>query len=195
MREMLQPPLILASGSPRRKSLLEAAGVEFQVIESGVDEIRATGESARDFSQRVAGDKARAVSLRFPVSIVLGADTVVECGGEILGKPSDPADARRMLRLLSGNTHVVVTAFALARGGAVLESAIATSRVTFRALASEEITAYLETGEPFDKAGSYGIQGIGGGFISAVEGSRDNVMGLPVDEVLRALRALRARLS
>jgi septum formation protein len=185
---MHQPELILASGSPRRKSLLGAAGVEFEVVESGVDEIRAEHESARDFALRVACDKALSVSRRHAARLVIAADTVVECGGEILEKPVDAGDARRMLRLLSGNTHVVVTAFALARAGVVVESAVATSRVTFRTIAAEEIEAYIETGEPFDKAGAYGIQDAGGGFISTVEGSRDTVMGLPVDEVLRALR-------
>ncbi|HXZ89382.1 MAG TPA: nucleoside triphosphate pyrophosphatase, partial [Candidatus Binataceae bacterium] len=155
---MHQPELILASGSPRRKSLLAAAGVEFEVVESGVDEIRAEHESARDFALRVACDKALNVSRRHPARLVIAADTVVECGGEILGKPADAGDARRMLRLLSGNIHVVVTAFALARAGVVVESAVATSRVTFRTIAAEEIEAYIETGEPFDKAGAYGIQ-------------------------------------
>ncbi len=186
---MQQPGLILASGSPRRKSLLSAAGIAFEVVESGVDEIRGACETAPEFALRVARDKALSVSARFPVPIVLGADTVVECDGEILGKPRESADARRMLTLLSGNTHRVVTAFALARAGTVLESAAVTSGVTFRHLSPAEITAYIETGEPVDKAGAYGIQGVGGAFISAVDGSRDNVMGLPVDQVLRALRA------
>lgn len=185
---MPQSELILASASPRRKGLLAAAGVEFEVIESGVDEIRAAHESARDFALRVACDKALSVSGRFPARLVIAADTVVECDGKILEKPTDAADARRMLRLLSGNSHVVVTAFALARAGVVVERAVATSRVTFRTLAPEEIEAYIETGEPFDKAGSYGIQDAGGSFIVAVDGSRDTVMGLPVDQVLRALR-------
>ena len=188
---MQQPELILASGSPRRKTLLDAAGIAFRVVESGVEEIRAAHENARDFARRVAGDKALSVSRLFPAAIVLGADTIVECSGEILGKPRNPDDARRMLRLLSGNTHVVKTAFAFARAGLVIESAVVESRVSFRVLTAEEIDSYLETGEPFDKAGSYGIQGAGAGFISAVEGSRDNVMGLPVENVLRVLRALR----
>jgi len=188
---MQLPELILASGSPWRKSLLRAAGIAFEVVESGIDEIRGACETAPEFALRVARDKALSVSARFPLPIVLGADTVVEFDGEILGKPGEPADARRMLTLLSGNTHRVVTAFALARAGAVLESAAVTSGVTFRPLSPAEITAYIETGEPFDKAGAYGIQGVGGAFISAVDGSRDNVMGLPVDHVLRALRAHR----
>ena len=191
---MQQPELILASGSPRRKTLLAAAGISFRVVESGVDEVREAHESARVFARRVAGEKAVSVSVLFPSAIVLGADTIVECADEILGKPQDPEDARRMLQLLSGNTHIVVTAFAFARAGVVVESSVVESRVTFRPLAPEEINAYLDTGEPFDKAGSYGIQGAGAGFISAVDGARDNVMGLPVDNVLRTLRTLRDRL-
>lgn len=180
--------LILASASPRRKSLLAAAGVDFEIIESGIPEIRRQDESARDFALRMAREKALSVSLRFPGAIVLAADTTVECNGEILGKPDDTADARRMLCVLSGKTHTVVTAFALARAGAIIESIPVNSRVTFRPLACAEIDAYIATGEPLDKAGAYGIQDVGAGFIARVDGSRDNVMGLPVCEVLAALR-------
>ena len=180
--------LILASASPRRKTLLDATGVTFEIVESGIDEARRTGEDARDYALRMARDKALSVSTRHPDALVLAADTIVECGGEILVKPDSAADARRMLRILSGNTHTVVTAFALARGNQVVESMPVMSRVTFRALSNDEIDAYLATGEPFDKAGSYGIQGAGANFIVAVEGSRDNVMGLPMGQVLDVLR-------
>jgi septum formation protein len=179
--------LILASGSPRRRALLAAAGVAFEIIESGVDELRDAGENAADFAERMACVKALAVSVRHPTRLILGADTIVECGGEILGKPRDAADARRMLRALSGNTHTVVTAFAIARAGAILESARETSRVTFRELGSREIQDYVASGEPLDKAGAYGIQDAGGGFIVTVEGARDNVMGLPVRAAMAAL--------
>lgn len=179
--------LILASKSPRRRALLAAAGVNFTAVESGVPEFRRGHENARDYALRLAIEKALEVAVRFPDATVLGADTVVECAGEILEKPVDPDDARRMLRMLSGNTHIVVTAFALARDRAVIEQLPVVSRVTFRPLAAEEIEAYLATGDSFDKAGSYGIQGLAGDFIAALEGSRDNVMGLPVREVLEAL--------
>jgi septum formation protein len=182
--------LILASGSPRRKTLLTAAGVEFETIESGIPELRREDESAGDFALRMAREKALSVSVSFPGAIVLAADTTVECNGVILGKPDNAADARRMLCMLSGKTHTVVTAFALARAGAVVESIPVNSRVTFRQLACAEIDAYIATGEPLDKAGAYGIQGAGAGFIVHVEGSRDNVMGLPVSEVLAALRRI-----
>ena len=183
--------VILASGSPRRRQLLGAAGIEFEVIESGMPERHRAGEPPRDYALRMARDKAGAVSSRFPDAIVVGADTIVVCESQILEKPADAADARRMLAMLSGQTHTVVTAFALARGGKILESSPVESRVTFRKLAEAEIEDYIATDEPFDKAGAYGIQGVGGGFIAHVEGSRDNVMGLPASNSRRGARALR----
>lgn len=180
--------LILASGSPRRRDLLAGAGVNFVIAESGVDEQIWPGEPAAAYALRVAREKAEAVSSRMPDGIVLGADTVVELDGQILLKPLDADDARRMLGMLAGRTHTVITAYAIASGGRVIKSAPITARVTFRGLAGDEIEIYLRSGEPFDKAGSYGIQGAGAGFISAVAGGRDTVMGLPVDEVITALR-------
>ena len=159
----------------------------FECIESGLEERRDPHERAREYALRMAEAKAAAVSGRMPDEIVLGADTVVECDGEILEKPVDEADARRMLSALSGRDHVVFTAFAIAHGGSVIESDTIESRVFFRLLSEVEIREYIATGEPFDKAGAYGIQGIGGSFISEVEGPRDNVMGLPVESVLAAL--------
>lgn len=180
--------LILASASPRRRDLLAAAGVSFTVIESGVDETRADHEDALAYAERIARSEALSVSRRNPAPLVLGADTVVALRGAIMVKPVDHEDARLMLRALSGATHTVVTAFAIARGGRILESTPVTARVTFRDLSEPAIEAYLATGEPFDKAGSYGIQGAGASFIEAVEGRRDTVMGLPVQAVLSALR-------
>lgn len=181
-------PLILASASPRRKSLLEAAGITFTIVPSGADERRHQHEDAITYAVRVARDKALSVSHRHREALIIGADTIVELNGAILQKPVDPADARRMLQALSGATHTVVTAFAIARAGSLLEAAPVTARVTFHRLATDVIDAYIATGEPFDKAGSYGIQGEGAKFIAAVEGSRDTVMGLPVQELLAALR-------
>lgn len=182
--------LILASASPRRRELLARARVEFEVIESGVAETRLENESARDYACRMAGRKALAVSARFSARLVLGADTVVECAGEVLGKPESVAEARRMLGLLSGRAHTVTTAFALARAGRVLEGAAVESRVTFRELSGAEIEAYIESSEPFDKAGAYGIQELGARLIARLEGSRENVMGLPTREILEALGRL-----
>jgi septum formation protein len=179
--------MILASASPRRRQLLAATGIAFEVIESRAPEQHTPGEPPRDYALRMARDKARAVSSRFPDAIVIGADTIVVCNAQILEKPADAADARRMLAMLSSRTHTVVTAFALARAGNILESAPVESQVTFRKLSDAEIDAYIATDEPFDKAGAYGIQGVGGGFISQVEGSRDNVMGLPTERVITAL--------
>ena len=179
--------VILASASPRRRQLLGAAGINFAAIESLVPERHVAGEPPRDYALRMARDKAGAVSSRFPDAIVVGADTIVVCDSQILEKPADAADARRMLAMLSGQTHTVVTAFALARGGKLLESSAVESRVTFRKLSESEIDDYIATEEPFDKAGAYGIQGIGGRFISHLEGSRENVMGLPTERVVAAL--------
>lgn len=182
-----RPIFVLASGSPRRRQLLTEAGLVFELMESGVEERREAREPAREYALRMAQAKASVVSSRAPSAIVLGADTVVECGGEILEKPSDAADARRMLSTLSERKHTVVTAFAIARGGQVIEADAVESSVFFRALSDAEIADYIATGEPFDKAGAYGIQGVGGGFIARVDGPRDNVMGLPVRNVLDAL--------
>ncbi|HYA35865.1 MAG TPA: Maf family protein [Candidatus Binataceae bacterium] len=184
--------IVLASGSPRRRELLDRAGVRFEVVESGVDEVIEGEEPADRFALRMAREKALAVSRKIPDAIVLGADTVVEYEGEIMLKPVDRADAARMLSRLSGVTHTVTTAFALARDGELLAAEPVASRVTFRKLSPEEIESYVATGEPMDKAGAYGIQGLGGTLIVHVEGPRDNVMGLPVRKVLAALNRIRA---
>jgi septum formation protein len=179
--------VILASASPRRRQLLAGAGIQFEVIESLMPEEHVAGEPPRDYALRMARDKAVAVSSRYPDAIVVGADTIVVCENQILEKPADANDARRMLATLSGRTHTVVTAYALARGADILESSPIESLVTFRRLADAEIDDYIATDEPYDKAGAYGIQGVGGGFISRVDGSRDNVMGLPTESVVAAL--------
>ena len=179
--------VILASASPRRRQLLADAGVEFDAIESQMPEEHVAGEPPHDYALRMARDKARAVSSRYPDAIVVGADTIVVCENRILEKPVDAAEARQMLTTLSGRTHTVITAFAIARAGKILENAPVECRVTFRELSDSEIAAYVATPEPFDKAGAYGIQGVGGGFISHVEGPRDNVMGLPTEPVVAAL--------
>jgi len=179
---------VLASASPRRRQLLAQAGVEFEIVESGVDEHRAPDESGPDFALRMACEKALAVSAGRPDALVLGADTVVEIDGDILGKPHDCGEARRMLQKLSGRMHRVFTGFALARGGRIVERDAIVSGVRFRELSDAEVEQYIATNEPYDKAGGYAIQGDAGEFIAAVEGSTANVMGLPIDEVLEALR-------
>src|ERR1700683_2792058 len=141
--------VILASASPRRLQLLAAAGIQFDAIESRVPEGHVGGEPPRDYAIRMAREKASAVSSRFPDAIVIGADTIVVCENQILEKPADAAEARGMLTTLSGRTHTVVTAFALARGGNILECSPVESQVTFRKLADAEVDNYIATGEPF----------------------------------------------
>jgi septum formation protein len=187
--------LILASASPRRVDLLRQLGVAFAVQPSGVDEIPGRGEDGTTFALRAARDKAGAVAAANPTAWVIGADTVVLLGGEILGKPLDADDARRMLRMLSGERHRVVTAVVLvAPGGGDREEMAIETGVDFRDLSDTEIDAYVASGEPFDKAGAYGIQGGAREFVRGVEGSYTNVIGLPLDEV-RALLVRRRLLE
>jgi septum formation protein len=183
------PQLILASASPRRRELLQRASIVFAVTPSNISEEKQPGETPEQYARRVAREKAQDVAQRQPGTWVLGADTVVVIDGTILGKPRDAADGYRMLRLLSGRTHQVLTAFALVDGaGTVRTSQIVTSLVTCKSLSDTQIETYLATGEPFDKAGAYAIQGLGASLIERVEGSYTNIVGLPMDEVLAALR-------
>ena len=184
----LNRPLVLASGSPRRKELLECAGLSFEVVEvpaeeeDGVDPSLPPGEGAG----RRALAKAAWAAVHRPDAVVLGADTIVVLEGEVLGKPSGAAGAREMLLRLSGCTHRVITGFAIVSGGEVRTRLVETE-VGFRALDAASIGRYVESGEPMDKAGAYAIQGAGGGFIDRVSGSYTNVIGLPLPEVLAAL--------
>lgn len=171
--------LILASRSPRRSELLKAAGISFEVLAADVDETPHPYEAPDAYVERLAIEKARAVSALRPGDRVLGADTTVTIDGEILGKPVDEADALRMLRLLSGRPHDVHTGIALvsARG---IRSAVDTTRVWFASMTDEDISWYVATGEPVDRAGAYAIQGFASRFIPRIEGSYSNVVGLPV---------------
>ena len=177
---------ILASGSPRRKQLLLDAGLAFDVVGAppDVEEEVATGLEAEAEAMRRALAKAGYVAKTHPGAFVLGADTVVVLDGEILGKPSNVEDASRMLGLLSGRTHEVITAFTLLGADSRQEEAVATN-VSFRLLDEETIARYVDSGEPMDKAGAYAIQGLGGSLVDKVEGSYTNVVGLPVAEVLK----------
>jgi septum formation protein len=180
--------LILASASPRRRDLLAARGIRFEVVPSTVEETPRPGEPPEAFAQRLAREKASDVARQRPGTCVLAADTVVIVGPSLFGKPTDRADARRMLRALSGRTHRVLTAVALVDGdGDIAETAVE-SEVEFRALTAGEIEAYLDSDEPFDKAGAYAIQGEAQKFVTGVRGSYSNVIGLPMDEVLELLR-------
>src|SRR5262245_44027801 len=179
--------LILASASPRRAELLRAAGIEVDVRPAHVDESVGSGEAPEAYASRVALAKARAISQQVPDRFVLGADTIVVVDDRILGKPTDSADARRMLRLLAGRPHVVMTAVVLIRGmgtaGEILDAQIERTTVGFATLTSEEIEWYAATSEPMDKAGAYAIQGLASRFVTRIEGSYSNVVGLPVSLV------------
>jgi len=177
--------LILASASPRRTGLLREAGYAFDVEPAHVDESGLAGEAPRAYVLRVAALKARAVAASHPDDLVLAADTTVVIDGLMLAKPSDDDDARRMLGLLSGRTHDVLTGVVLVCAGRE-SSAVADTRVRFRPLTRAEIDWYVASGEPQDKAGAYGVQGLASRFVEAVDGSYSNVVGLPVGAV-RAL--------
>jgi septum formation protein len=180
--------LVLASSSPRRAEILTALGIPFLVTPADVDETVAPGESGLQAAVRLAREKAAVGAARRPDDWVLAADTLVLLDGSILGKPSDDAEARDMLRMLSGREHRVVTAVRLARGSGSGQDAVEESRVRIAALDDEEIRWYVSTGEPRDKAGAYAVQGLGARFIESVEGSFTNVMGLPARTVYRLLR-------
>jgi len=169
------PRLVLASGSPRRHELLGQLGVEFTAVAPNIDETRRDHESPADYVRRLAIAKAEAV----PGEVVIGADTCVELGGVILGKPVDGDDARRMLATLSGRSHHVHTGLAVRYDG-VTRADVCTTLVTFAALSAAQIEAYVATGEPLDKAGGYALQGAAGAFVPFVRGSVSNVVGLPL---------------
>ncbi len=185
----IKPVLVLASKSPRRREILSAAGLQFQVRSADVPEVLQDGEQALEYVQRLAQAKARAISMA-PGDIVLGADTIVVLDGEILEKPLDAADARRMLLLLSGRDHQVITGICLLAGDQELLSS-ATTLVRFSSLTGEEIQEYVATGEPMDKAGAYAIQGRASRFVERVEGCYFNVVGLPISLVYRQLQRLK----
>lgn len=192
---MASPPLVLASGSPRRRELLAGLDLTFDVRPVDIDESPHNGEAPVDYVLRLAREKAAAgAATAKPDELVLAADTIVALDGDLLGKPRDPADARAMLRRLSAQTHEVLTGVAL--DGAPLgnleshvrTAAVERTRVTFAALTDEEIAWYVDTEEPLDKAGAYGIQRYGALFVERVEGNYSNVVGLPIPLTYRLLR-------
>ena len=179
---MNQELICLASASPRRRELLAQIGVPCDVRPVDVDERQQPGEAPADYVVRIALAKARAAAEAGPDGrLVLGSDTAVVADGEVMGKPADAADARRMLGLLSGRSHDVLTAVAVVADGRA-GTALSESTVTFRTLHQPEIDAYVATGEPMDKAGAYAIQGRAAVFVSRLEGSYSGVMGLPLYE-------------
>jgi septum formation protein len=193
--------LVLASASPRRQELLRNAGIPFRAQPANVDETPHAGERPRKYAERLAREKALAVWQMHPEEIVLGADTIVVVDDAILGKPRDPEDAFRMLRLLSGREHRVITGVCLVKAAAKsssenspaeLKIASETTLVTMTTIRDEEIRAYIATGEPMDKAGAYAIQGVASRWIPRIEGDYSNVVGLPVALVYRMLKELEA---
>ncbi|SHK51435.1 septum formation protein [Desulfatibacillum alkenivorans DSM 16219] len=183
-------PLILASASPRRSYLLEQAGLEFQVIVSDADETCPAGASPRECAAMLSEKKALAVAESHPGHWVLGADTIVVTDGRILGKPSGMEEARDMITMLGGRTHQVLTGFSIFHvDKGVRHTEVISTQVTFKSLSPDEIEWYLSTGEPFDKAGAYAIQGIGTFLVKSISGSYTNVVGLPVCEVIEFFMA------
>jgi septum formation protein len=178
--------LVLASGSPRRRSLLQEMGYVFEVRTSDVVEEPAHTETGAECALRLARSKAAAVADHFPGAVVVAADTVVVRQEHILGKPTDLEDLRRMMRLLSGVTHQVVTAVVVT-GPRGTESQAVSTDVSFRLLGTAEMDWYWATGEPHDKAGGYALQGLGGAFIERIDGSHSNVIGLPMVETVAML--------
>ena len=188
-RIMTAVTLYLASASPRRREILDQLGLAYQLLPQDIDESRLSGESPEDYVCRLARAKAQAALSSLPQAgqcACLGSDTTVVLADEIFEKPRDEADARRILQCLSGRTHEVLTAVALvtAQNSQVR---LSRSQVSFRPLLDAEITQYWLTGEPADKAGSYGVQGLGAMFISEIKGSYSSIMGLPVQETVELL--------
>ncbi len=189
--------LVLASASPRRQELLRNAGIPFSVFPANISEAPLPGENPRHCAERLAREKAHATLREHPEKLVLGADTIVVVDGEILGKPRNQADASRMLRLLSGRTHQVITGVCLVgslrTGNQKLETGFEdtrseTTKVTMTGLTDEEIQSYIATGEPMDKAGAYAIQGMASRWIPRIEGDYFNVVGLPMALVQTMLK-------
>lgn len=184
----LNEKLILASSSPRRAEILMTVSWPFDAVTAGVDETRKYGESALEYVQRLAREKAEAVASACEGGLVLGADTTVVVGEHLLGQPVDDEDARRMLRLLSGKWHEVLTGVALVRIGGETKVDVETTRVRFAEMSESEIDWYVSTGEPRGKAGAYAIQGQAALFIEEIEGDYFNIVGLPIRLVYEMAR-------
>jgi nucleoside triphosphate pyrophosphatase len=186
------PRVILASSSPRRRELLSLIGIAHDVVPADIDESYLPGETPAGHAERLARQKAATVANAAPDAVTIGADTIVVVDGDVLGKPRDAAHAAEMLRRLSGRSHRVITAVAVVWRGSTA-STIEEVGVTFRRLAEREITAYIATGEPMDKAGAYGIQGYGATIVERVDGDYFAVMGLALNRLVRLLEGLGLR--
>ena len=185
--------LVLGSSSPRRRELLTQAGLEFEVVVSDIDETMYADESCMAYVERLARSKAEAVAQRVgPDVVVVGADSTVDVDGVSLGKPSGRREATQMMHLLSGRSHVAHTGVAVAHSGRVI-STVVTTEVTFVDLDDATIEWYVNTVEPYDKAGGYGLQGLAGQFVSSIHGSASNVVGLPLAQTLALIHETLAR--
>ena len=185
----MQPRVVLASQSPRRRDLLDLVGIRHEVRPADIDEAVRPGEPPDAYTERLAREKARVVAVQEPDAVVIAADTTVVIDDEILGKPAHAAEARAMVRRLAGRTHEVFTGIAVRRGDESREAAgVERVLVTVRALSEPEIAAYVATGEPMDKAGAYGIQGYGATIIERIDGDYFAVMGLSLVRTVTLLR-------
>ena len=189
---MEQPRIVLASASPRRRELLDLVGIRHTVVPADIDESMVGVELPDAHAERLAREKAAIVAERHPEALVIAADTIVVVGERILGKPRTEREAAEMLRVLSGETHTVVTGMACALNGRI-ESSVDDVFVTFRPLSDEEIDEYVATGEPMDKAGSYGIQGFGATIVRRIDGDYFAVMGLSLVRLVGLMQRLGVR--
>jgi len=189
---MTHPRVILASSSPRRRELLALVGIVHEVEPADIDESYRDGEEASAHAERLAREKGASIAVRHPDAIVISADTIVVIDGLVLGKPRDEIDAARMLTMLGGQTHVVLTAVAVHYRGE-MRSGVESVRVTFRPLTRESIRAYIATREPMDKAGAYGIQGFGATLVERIDGDYFAVMGLALARMTDLLESVGVR--
>ncbi|HPI92247.1 MAG TPA: Maf family protein [Deltaproteobacteria bacterium] len=179
--------VLLSSGSPRRKELFSLLGIPFLTKVPNIPEVQFKGETARKFCSRISREKALSMARHYPEALVIGADTVVVVDGRILGKPLDENQAREYLLLLQDNTHDVFTGYTIVCGSHT-KSRVIRTRVSFNPMSQEEISWYIASGEPMDKAGAYAVQGIASMFIAGIQGSYTNVIGLPVSELYEDLK-------
>lgn len=189
----LNASLILASASPRRRELLQSAGLKFKIIPAHINEDYLRGESPSKHVRRLSRDKAMMIARQYQRAWVLGADTIVVIDGMILGKPQNKTQAKKMMMTLSGREHTVFTGFSIIHGEkAICRTNVVRSAVRFKTIRREEMNWYINCAEPYDKAGGYALQGKGACFIKSIRGSYTNVIGLPLCEVLEEFKKLKA---
>jgi len=188
IRSRVQPHLVLASASPRRAEILSRLGLEFEVVPAGIPEVLLDGEAPETHTERLSREKARKVSNSYPEALVLAGDTIVVLEEQVLGKPRDFDEAVAMLSSLAGRSHTVISGLAIAFPGDGIRSGYLSTEVTFRPFDRAFAQRYAETGEPMDKAGAYGIQGLGSALVEGIRGDYHTVMGLPLPLLLDLLQ-------